>query len=89
MSHQTVGFSSHFGLKSGINFVIAQAGRHRVEVSAPFFFYFYFLFFVSHLMCKINLSPHYLWCLNSRVVSTSDSESVGPDSILPFLLEVN
>ena len=54
---------------------------------------------MSHLTCKINLSPHYLWCPDDRVVSTSDSESVGLGSIpggrvsnfflLFFLLEVN
>ena len=55
------------------------------------------LFFMSHLICKINLSPHYL-----SMVSISDSESVGLGSIpsgcisnffpfffLFFLLEVN
>ena len=58
---------------------ITQAGRHRVEVSAPFFLVFFI--FVSHLICKINLIPRYLWCLDSRVASTSNTESVGPGSI--------
>ena len=58
-------------------YLIIQAGRYRVEVSAPFFFIFIFLFFVSNLICKINLSPRYSRCLDSRVVSTSGSEAVG------------
>ena len=55
--------------------IITRAGRHRVEVSALF------LFFVLHLICEINLSPRYLYRLDIRVVSTSDSESVSPGSI--------
>ena len=35
-----------------------------------------FLFFVSHLICKISLSPRYLWCLDGWVVSTSNSKLV-------------
>ena len=45
-------------------------------------FLFLFLLFVSHLLCKINLSRRCLWCLDSRVVSTSDPECFGPGSIL-------
>ena len=36
---------------------------------------------MSHLICKINLSPHYLRCLDSIVVSMSDLESDGPGLI--------
>ena len=41
----------------------------------------FLVFFVSYLICKINLNPCYLWCLDGRVVSMSGSESVGPCSI--------
>ena len=53
---------------------------------------------MSHLICKINLSPHYLKHLDNKVVGTSDPESVGFGSIpsgcvsnffLFFLPEVN
>ena len=60
--------------------VITLTGRHKVEVWAPLFL-FLFVFFVSHLIEKINLSPRYLRLLHSRMDRTSDSESVCPGSI--------
>ena len=50
-----------------------------VEVSALFLFLF--ILRVTLKICKIDLSPHYLRRLDSRVVRTSDFESVGHGSI--------
>ena len=76
--------------------LVTWAGRRRVEVLALILF---FLFFISLLICKINLSLCYLKHLDSRVVRTWDFESVNlgltPSGCLLscffsfFLLEVN
>ena len=58
-------------------FLLGQEGTElKLRLRSLFSF-----FFVSHLRCKINLSPRYLRCLDTRVVRTLHSESVRPGSI--------
>ena len=52
----------------------------KYNYSGRKFFVFLFLFFVSHLLCKVNLSQRYSRHIDNRLVRTSGSEYVGPGS---------
>ena len=65
-----------------VYFLVLLLGQEGTDLRFGFVLLVFFTFiFRVHLICKINLSLRYFRCLDSGVVRTSVSESIGPGSI--------